>query len=440
MSEAPLSAYLHVPFCRHHCGYCNFTVIAGREDLAERYLEALAAELATLETPREVETLFIGGGTPTHLTLAQLERLLCLVNDWFPACDHGARPRGALTGQLQPTAKSQPTTRDRASEARPVAEGEVTALQDGSCSSDRPTGASPVVAETADAREFSVEANPRDALDVEKLRLLRRGGVTRISLGAQSFHHQKLRILERDHDAAIIREAVQNASAEGFDVALDLIFGTPGETLAGWQSDLEQALALAPDHLSTYGLTYEKGTTFWGRLARGELAQADEEIERAMYELAIGALTAAGFEHYEVSNFARPGQRCRHNEAYWLGREYFAAGPGAARYVAGRREANHRSTTVWMNRVLSGQSPVAESEPLSDLDRARERLVFGLRRLEGIDLAEFERRFGIGIDALAGDAIGRFVEQGLLARDASRLRLTRAGLLISDALWPYFLE
>jgi oxygen-independent coproporphyrinogen-3 oxidase len=410
MSETPRSAYLHVPFCRHHCGYCNFTVIAGRDDLADRNLDALAAELALLDTPREVETIFIGGGTPTHLTMPQLERLLGLVNQWFPVCDHGARPRGARTGQLPRPADARPQVHDRSS-----------------------VGASPVVA------EFSVEANPRDALDIEKLRLLRRGGVTRISLGAQSFDANKLKILERDHDAAVIRQAVANARAEGFAVALDLIFGTPGETLAGWHSDLDQAIALGPEHISTYGLTYEKGTTFWGRLTRGELQQADEEIERAMYELAIDTLTAAGFEHYEVSNFARPGHRCRHNEAYWLGREYFAAGPGAARYVAGRRETNHRSTTAWMNRVLSGQSPVADSETLTDLDRARERLVFGLRRLEGIDLVEFAERFGIGIDALAGDAIDRFVEQGLLQRDARCLRLTRSGLLISDALWPYFL-
>jgi oxygen-independent coproporphyrinogen-3 oxidase len=377
MAASPQSAYIHVPFCRHHCGYCNFTVIAGREDLAERYLDALAAELTLLQRPRPVNTIFIGGGTPTHLNLPQLERLITSVQQWFPLGYGG---------------------------------------------------------------EFSVEANPRDALDVEKLRLLKVHGVTRISLGAQSFHEDKLRILERDHDAVVIRQAVESVQSLNMDVALDLIFGTPGETLAGWHRDLEQAIALAPKHISTYGLTFEKGTTFWGRLTRGELVQADEELERAMYELAIDTLTAARYEHYEVSNFARPEYRCRHNEAYWLGHEYFAAGPGAARYVAGRRETNHRSTTAWMQRVLSGDSPVAESETLSSEEQARERLVFGLRRLEGIDLADFAARFGYTVDALAGAELARFVEQGLLQRAERTLRLTRAGLLISDAIWPYLLS
>jgi oxygen-independent coproporphyrinogen-3 oxidase len=373
----PRAAYIHVPFCRHRCGYCNFTVIAGRDDLAGDYLDALGIELAALGQSHDVDTIFLGGGTPTHLNAAQLQRLLMLVQQWFPLAAGG---------------------------------------------------------------EWNVEANPRDALDVEKLALLRGAGVTRISLGAQSFDTNKLQTLERDHDAVIIRAAVANARALVFDVSLDLIFGTPGEKLAGWRDDLQQALALAPDHVSTYGLTFEKGTTFWGRLSRGELAQADEETEREMYLLAIDTLTAAGFEHYEVSNFARPGHRGRHNETYWLGHEYFAAGPGAARYVAGRREMNHRSTTTWMQRLRAGESPVSESEPISAEERARERLVFGLRRLEGIDLAQFAKEQGVTADSLAGDAIGRFVEQGLLQLENNRLRLTRAGLLVSDAIWPFFLR
>jgi oxygen-independent coproporphyrinogen-3 oxidase len=373
----PRAAYLHVPFCRHRCGYCNFTVIAGRDELATKYLQALARELSGLEQPRDVDTIFLGGGTPTHLTLPELDELLTLVQYWFPLAAGG---------------------------------------------------------------EFSVEANPRDTLDVEKLALLRARGATRLSLGVQSFDGEKLRLLERDHDADVIRQAVQNARAVGFDVSLDLIFGAPGETRAGWQRDLEQALALSPDHLSTYGLTFEKGTTFWGRLTRGELVQAEEDLEREMYLLGIETLTAAGFEHYEVSNFARAGHRCRHNEAYWLGREYFAAGPGAARYVAGRRSTNHRSTTTWIARVMAGESPVAESEALSPEEMARERLVFGLRRLEGHDIEAFARETGFTIDDLAGPRIAQFVEQGYLSRDAGRLRLTRAGLLISDALWPYLLR
>ena len=197
---------------------------------------------------------------------------------------------------------------------------------------------------------------------------------------------------------------------------------------------------MSPDHISTYGLTFEKGTSYWTRRQRGDLPQAGEDLEAQMYELAIDTLTAAGYEHYEVSNFAKLGHQCRHNEVYWTGGSYFAAGPGASRHIAGRRETNHKSTTTYIRRVLAGQSPVAEFEELSLEDRARERLVFGLRRLVGISLADFARETGYGIDALGGEPLVRFIEQGLLERSSVNLRLTRRGLLVSDALWPELLR
>lgn len=375
--SAPKSAYIHIPFCRHRCGYCNFTLVAGRDDLIGAYLEALARELSTLNKPHEVETLFLGGGTPTHLMPQQLEQLMELVRRWLPLASGG---------------------------------------------------------------EFSVEANPCD-INVAKAAILAAAGVTRVSLGAQSFHRDKLRILERDHDAAQIRSAIELIRPVVQSVSLDLIFGVPGETLDDWQDDLSEALALRPDHLSTYGLTWEKGTAFWSRRAHGELAQLDEDMERQMYEAAIDRLTAAKFEHYEVSNFARErSSRCRHNENYWLGGSYLAFGPGAARYLGGRRETNHRSTTTYIHRVQSGESPVAESEQLGPEDAARERLVFALRRLEGIDLDDFAAKTGFSAAQLGGDALGRFLDLQLLAITNNRLRLTRQGLLVSDSLWPYFLQ
>ncbi|HEX5443544.1 MAG TPA: coproporphyrinogen III oxidase family protein, partial [Pirellulales bacterium] len=182
------------------------------------------------------------------------------------------------------------------------------------------------------------------------------------------------------------------------------------------------------------------GAAFWGRLQRGDLRQADEELERAMYAEAIERLTAAGFEHYEVSNFARLGRRCRHNEHYWAAREYYAAGPGAARYLDGRREVNHRSTTAWMQRVLGGQSPVAEHEELSPEDRAREALVLGLRRLEGVARGEFRRQTGFEVEALMGAELGRLVKLGMLSDGGERVRLTRQGLFVSDSIWSSFLR
>jgi oxygen-independent coproporphyrinogen III oxidase len=376
MTNDPRAAYIHVPFCRHRCGYCNFTLVAGRDDLIDAYLDALQRELSSLGQPHEVDTLFFGGGTPTHLPPKQLERLFDIAKRSFP---------------LAPSA------------------------------------------------EFSVEANPSD-LNAEKSKILAASGVTRLSLGAQSFHSPKLKILERDHDATTIRAGVDFARSFAQSVSLDLIFGVPGETLADWQADLDQALSLAPDHLSTYGLTFEKGTNFWSRRNHGELKQTDEDLERQMYELAIDQLTAAGYEHYEVSNFASPGHRCRHNETYWLGGQYFAAGPGASRFIAGRRETNHKSTTTYIRRILSGQSPVAESEHLGPEDSARERLVFALRRLEGLDPTTFAASTGFTIDDLIGPALKTFIDRGFFISTPTNLRLTRPGLLISDSIWPHFLR
>jgi oxygen-independent coproporphyrinogen-3 oxidase len=371
----PRAAYVHVPFCRHRCGYCNFTLIAGRDDLIERYLRALAKELMLLGERQPVDTLFFGGGTPTHLPPPQLAQLFELVREWFV---------------LQP------------------------------------------------GFEFSAEANPHD-LTAERCAVLQQAGVSRISLGAQSFSQRKLTILERDHSPSQIGAAFHAAAQVANSVSLDLIFGVPDETLSEWENDLQQALALQPQHISTYGLTIEKGTTFFPRVTRGELTPANEDTAATMYERTIDVLTAAGYEHYEVSNFALPGHRCRHNETYWLGRGYFAVGPGAARYVNGVREMNHRSTTAWMQRLERNESPVAESEELGSEDRARERLVFGLRRLAGIDVRDFAQETGFAVERLGGESLQRFVQQGFLERTESKLRLTRRGLLISDSLWPYLL-
>jgi oxygen-independent coproporphyrinogen-3 oxidase len=375
-AATPRSAYIHVPFCVHRCGYCNFTLIANRPDLVDRYLLALERELSWLGSPQPVETLFIGGGTPTYLSPHELERLMQIVLMWF----------------------------------RPL-----------------------------EGYEFSVEANP-SGLDVDRIAVLARHGVTRISLGAQSFDRSKLRMLERDHTATDIRRSVDLARRRLRSVSLDLIFGAPGETLASWRYDLDAALGLSPDHASTYGLTYERGTTFWGRRLRGELKSLDEEAERAMYAEAIDRLTAGGFEHYEVSNFARPGRRCRHNEVCWAGRPYFAAGPGAARYIGGRRELNHRSTTTWMARVMAGRSPVAEAEELSAEDRAREALVLGLRRLEGVSRDQFARSTGFEIDRIVAQPLARYVNLGMLCDRDGRVQLTREGLFVSDAIWPDLLS
>jgi len=371
----PLATYIHVPFCRHRCGYCNFTVVAGRDDLIEAFLIALERELQRLERPRPVETLFVGGGTPTHLSSSQLAHLLAMVRRWFPP---------------------------------------------------------------AHSAEFSIEANPADLVE-EKIAVLVDAGVTRISVGVQSFDDGKLTRLERDHRRADIVQSLKAIRGRFASWSLDLIFGVPGETLDDWLADLHSTIEQLPDHISTYGLTYEKGSAFWSRVADGRLRPIDEELEREMYLAAMDELTSAGWDHYEVSNFARAGHRCRHNETYWTGREYYAAGPGAAGYENGVRWTNHRSTTTWIRRLMAGQSPVAEREQLGPEGKARERLVFQLRMIEGVDEARFRQETGFTVEELVGALLPELVAQGLLLRRGGTLRLTREGLLVSDSMWPRFL-
>ena len=366
----PQAAYVHVPFCVHRCGYCDFTVVAGRDDLIDAYLEALGKELSWLESPRPVDTLFLGGGTPTYLPVAALDRLLDLVSVWFPLVEGG---------------------------------------------------------------EFSVEANPV-GLDDDKLAVLADRSVNRVSLGVQSFDTAALRLLERDHSPELARERVLAVRDRFPECSLDLIFGVPGQSLATWQATLETAASLEPTHVSAYGLTFEKGTAFWGRRLRGELKQVGDDLERSQYELAMELLPARGYAQYELSNYARPGHESRHNAVYWAGGAYFGAGPGAARYVGGVRETNHRSTTTWIREVLSGRKPVGLSETLSAEERARETLMLGLRRTAGVYRKAFQCQTGFALDGLAGEAIRRAAANGLLDDDGTRIALTRAGRCVADSV------
>jgi oxygen-independent coproporphyrinogen-3 oxidase len=365
----PRAAYIHVPFCAHHCGYCDFAIATGQDHLAGLYVEAVEAELATLGKPQPVRTLFLGGGTPTQLPPAALARLLAAVRRWLP-----------------------PET----------------------------------------GYEWSVEANP-ETLDDDRAAVLAEHGVNRISLGAQSFRPHLLATLDRIHRPEEVARAVQRARRIG-QVSLDLIFGVPDQTREDWRRDLETALDLGTDHVSTYGLTYEKGTALWKRRRRGDVRPLSEDAELELYRDGIDLLEAAGFEHYEISNFAGPGRRCRHNETYWANEAYFGFGMGAARYVRGRREINTRDLQGYIRRVLSGEPATFQSEELPPEERARETMAVQLRRAEGIDRTAFRVQTDFDLDALAGEAIGRHVELGLLADDGRRVFLTRQGKYVADAV------
>ncbi|MGB7323980.1 MAG: radical SAM family heme chaperone HemW [Rubripirellula sp.] len=370
----PRSVYIHVPFCRHRCGYCNFSVVADRDDLIDRYLDAIDRELASLDRPA-VDTVFIGGGTPTHLPPAALARLLSIAEQRF---------------------------------------------------------------QFEDDIEFSTEANPED-ITAEKLDCLVHHGVNRISLGVQSFNDDKLRLLERGHTGERAAAMIELAASRIPNVSIDLIFAAPGETTEQWQQDLSTALALPIQHISTYALTFEKGTSFWSRLSRGDLSTADETVEVEMYQAARRMNAEAGLSHYEVSNFARDGHRCRHNLAYWDGRGWYAVGPGAARFVGGRREVNHRSTTTYIKRLESDQSPTAESEWITPLQCAQERAAFGVRLIDGIDIDAIGHEMKVPIRQVCSDAIARSSAEGLLDDFGDRVRLTDHGVLFADTVASRFL-
>lgn len=372
---AARSAYLHVPFCAHRCGYCDFTLVARRGDLVEPYLRAMELDLSRLERPRPVETLFFGGGTPTHLGPAELARLIGLARAWFPLEDQA---------------------------------------------------------------EFSVEANP-SGLEDEKISVMADGGVNRVSLGVQSFDRAMLSFLERDHAGDEVGRVVDRLRRRFENVSLDLIFGVPGQTIELWRSTLRHAIELAPTHISTYGLTFEKGTSFWSRREKGAIVPLPDETERAMYAEAMDMLAGAGFEQYELSNFARPGYACRHNRTYWRQAPYFGHGPGAARYLDGRRETNHRSVTTWIRRVIAGESPIADVDELSPEDRAREAIYLGLRRAEGVARLDFTAHSGFDLDEIAGEAIASNVSSGLLSDDGCAIRLTREGRFLADTVAADFL-
>lgn len=370
----PRSVYVHVPFCRHRCGYCNFTLIAGRDDLIESYLKAIQIEIDQVPST-QIETLFLGGGTPTHLSIKQLDSLFTTIENRF---------------------------------------------------------------EFAEGIEISLEGNPLD-FQAELVSFLAARGVNRISLGVQSFNQGKLEFLERDHRVAEIQRAVSVIQDSIENFSIDLIIGTKDETAESWLADLQQAIACEPSHVSTYSLTVEKGTQFWNRQNQNQTMQVPEERAVELYEMAVDTLTGAGYGHYEISNFSRPGLECRHNVNYWNGEEYFGFGPGAARYVNGRRAINHQSIKSYLKKVLKGEEPTAESEAIDAEQSAREKLIFGLRQIKGIQLPEFESNTGFTVGQLAGNSLDGLLEHGLLKLEGGQLQLTRKGLLVSDSIWPLFL-
>ncbi len=367
----PKAAYVHVPFCHSRCPYCSFTVVANRLDLVDRYVEALTRELSTLGRPHTVDTIFIGGGTPTVLPREPMVGLLEAIHRWLPLADDG---------------------------------------------------------------EWSIEANPQD-VNSDLCLLLRDHGINRISLGGQSFETAKLKMLGRDHSGDQLAHSIDIASQWFDEVSVDLIFGVPGEDMQVWKSDLQMATSHRVSHVSTYGLTYEKGAHYWSQLQKGQIVAVAEETELEMYLYAIETLTQHGMQHYEVSNFAKPGSECLHNQTYWQGNAWLGFGPGAAAFVDGTRSVNHRSTLRYLQLMETGQSPVAESQTLDWSTRTRERFIFGMRQLKGVEWSSLVNSGEPqSVEAIALQ-LPKHITLGFMEWHEGHIRLTPQGLPISDSLW-----
>lgn len=367
------SLYVHVPFCRRRCGYCDFYSEILHPGAAAPLVDALLAELTRRqsETPCRLETIYVGGGTPTALPVNELERLL----------------RGVRSARVDETDV-----------------------------------------------EFTVEANP-ETVDAKTAGALARAGVNRVSLGAQSFEQAELDTLDREHRPRRVGDALATCRQAGIlNLSLDLIFGIPGQTLLSWKRSLLSALELRPQHLSCYGLTYEPGTRLKQQLDSGLIEPVDEDTEAAMYETAIDTLTAAGLEHYEISNFAAPGARCRHNVLCWHNEPYIGVGPSAAGFVDGLRYKNTPDIGCYVRDVSAGTLPQGEWERLSPERRPGEAAMLELRLIEGIDRNRFRAHFERDPLDLFPRAIDRHVAAGLLEVNATHVRLTRAGLLLADTV------
>ncbi|MBK8469175.1 MAG: radical SAM family heme chaperone HemW [Candidatus Phosphoribacter sp.] len=381
LGTRPFGVYLHVPFCRVRCGYCDFNTYAlpelgegsagqvgGFVDELLRELDLAAGVLSQgPHHPPPVHTVFIGGGTPTLLPAADLVRLVA-----------GIRRRWGL----------------------------------------------------AEGAEVTTEANP-DTVTAAGMTALAEGGVTRVSLGMQSAVPHVLDTLERTHDPAAVARAVAAARGAGLQVSLDLIYGTPGESLEDWRRSLDTALALEVDHVSAYALVVEAGTRLAAQVRRGQVAAPDDDDEAAKYELADAILTAAGLQWYEVSNWARtPHDRCRHNVGYWQGADWWGAGPGAHSHVGGVRWWNVKHPTAYAARLAAGHSPAAAREVLTDDQRRDERVLLGVRLVDGLPL-------DTGPLAGTGQVAG-LIADGLVDGPAAigerQLRLTLRGRLLADTV------
>ncbi|MCB0117254.1 MAG: radical SAM family heme chaperone HemW [Caldilineaceae bacterium] len=398
-APAPFGLYIHIPFCEKKCPYCDFNTYAKLDNLFDAYIDALCAELrawADRLAHRRVDTIFLGGGTPTVLEAGHLAQIFETVNAVF-----------AVAPDCEITSEANPGTVDRA-----------------------------------------------------KFAVLRSLGVNRLSMGVQSFQPDELAFLGRIHGVDDVYQAFEAARHTGFDnINLDFIFGLPQQSPEDWADTLHQATALAPDHLSLYSLIVEPNTPLYHWVETGQVSAPDDDEAGALYEMAIAHMGAAGYTHYEVSNWAKDSdQRCRHNLIYWRNQEFLGVGPGAHSYVHapwraditsgsvtggvfdGVRWSNRKAVPGYIKRIQSGEPVEAFHEAIDPPTSMGESMMLGLRLVqEGIERTRFHHRYGVDILDAYPETVRRFTQMDLLTVDAERLRLTQRGLMVGNQVFAEFL-
>jgi oxygen-independent coproporphyrinogen-3 oxidase len=378
----PAGIYIHIPFCRSRCSYCDFATGMYHAETAERYVSALVSEIgswqaaAASETIDTIDTIYFGGGTPSLLSPLQLETILNSVHGRF------------------------------------------------------------AVAANA---EVTIEINPGSAT-IENLRDFRALGINRASFGVQTFDDGELARLGRSHNADDARRTFRYLRDAGFDnVSFDLIAGLPGQTMAGWRRNLDEAFALRPEHLSFYLLEVHQGTPLASHIRSGLQPKPDEDLPAEMYEVMLDRAGEAGYEHYEISNLCLSGMESRHNTKYWTAAPYYGFGCSAHSYDGGfRRWANERDLVRYMELIEQGQTAIVEENQLSEVDRQAEAVFLGLRMMQGFSFTEYSKVFGADLREKHEADLARFREAGLIECSGDLLKLTRAGALLSNEVFAAF--
>lgn len=373
--------YIHIPFCHQICHYCDFNKVFFDNQPVDEYIESIGQELQLMKEEgiqfSTLETVFIGGGTPTSLSAQQLGRLLEVIGQYV----------------------------------------------------DIPS-----------LKEFTTEANP-DELTTEKLRVLKSGGINRLSIGVQSFDEALLKKIGRTHNAEDPVRVINEAREVGFtNISIDLIYGLPGQTIQQWQETLDQALALDLEHYSGYSLIVEPKTVFYNLMNKGKLPLPGEDAEAEMLAMLIEQMEKAGQGQYEISNFSKRGKASMHNLLYWQNEAYAGVGAGAHGYLGGVRYSNVGPIKHYMAALDEGKRPVYQTHLVTDIEAMEEEMFLGLRKKSGVSASHFEQKFGRSLAEVYGETIAALIEQGLLEAKTDGFKLTEIGLFRGNEVFQQFLQ